>query len=179
MFRHLFKKSQLFDMIIQYRKLNILDNMLMKLEKYATNLEEIVAQRTSDLVEEKKKTDMLLYRMLPEYVNYYYTYANMVKCAILLVKGNILGRTVCTIWALGQHLNYCQPYDTTVVPRAKVNCHPWVIVHFALGTTVLRAGISLYNTRTYTWYTHRILYFKHNNYMNKLVFSCSSIETTL
>ena len=39
--------------------------MIQKLEKYASNLEEIVAQRTSELVEEKKKTDLLLFRMLP------------------------------------------------------------------------------------------------------------------
>ncbi|ELU14714.1 hypothetical protein CAPTEDRAFT_158426 [Capitella teleta] len=50
------------------RKVNILDSMVARLEKYATNLEEIVAQRTSQLLEEKKKTDTLLYRMLPQTV---------------------------------------------------------------------------------------------------------------
>ena len=39
--------------------------MIQKMEKYANNLEEIVETRTSELVEEKKKTDLLLYRMLP------------------------------------------------------------------------------------------------------------------
>ena len=43
-----------------------MDNMIEKLEKYANNLEDIVAKRTEELVIEKKKTDMLLYRMLPE-----------------------------------------------------------------------------------------------------------------
>jgi len=42
-----------------------MDSMLRKLEKYADNLEDIVQQRTADLIEEKHKTDMLLYRMLP------------------------------------------------------------------------------------------------------------------
>ncbi|KAI0235252.1 Atrial natriuretic peptide receptor 1, partial [Lamellibrachia satsuma] len=50
------------------RQVNILDNMLQKLEKYATNLEELVQHRTAELVEEKKKTDSLLYRMLPRSV---------------------------------------------------------------------------------------------------------------
>ena len=44
-----------------------MDSMLQKLEKYAENLEDIVQQRTALLVDEKHKTDMLLYRMLPSY----------------------------------------------------------------------------------------------------------------
>jgi hypothetical protein len=51
-----------------YRKVDIVDNMLQKLEKYAENLEELVKQRTSELEDEKLKTDMLLHRMLPQYV---------------------------------------------------------------------------------------------------------------
>ena len=43
-----------------------MDNMIRRLEKYAVNLEDIVHQRTKELLEEKKKTDTLLYRMLPE-----------------------------------------------------------------------------------------------------------------
>ena len=42
-----------------------MDNMLDMMEKYANNLEDIVEQRTAELVEEKKKTDTLLFRMLP------------------------------------------------------------------------------------------------------------------
>ena len=42
-----------------------MDTMLQKLEKYADNLEGLVQQRTSELEDEKHKTDMLLYRMLP------------------------------------------------------------------------------------------------------------------
>ncbi|KAL5017260.1 hypothetical protein ScPMuIL_006849 [Solemya velum] len=53
---------------------NIMDNMLKKLEKYACNLEELVEQRTSELFEEKKKTDQLLYRLLPSSV------AEKLKC---------------------------------------------------------------------------------------------------
>ena len=43
-----------------------MDNMIQKLEKYANNLEDIVESRTAELVEEKKKTDLLLYRMLSQ-----------------------------------------------------------------------------------------------------------------
>jgi len=44
-----------------------MDSMLQKLEKYADNLENIVQQRTAELINEKQKTDILLYRMLPPY----------------------------------------------------------------------------------------------------------------
>ena len=42
-----------------------MDHVLAKLEKYANNLESLVEQRTSQLLEEKRKTDLLLNRMLP------------------------------------------------------------------------------------------------------------------
>ena len=41
--------------------------MMAIMEKYATNLEGQVAERTHLLMEEKKKTDRLLYSMLPRY----------------------------------------------------------------------------------------------------------------
>ncbi|XP_002740930.1 atrial natriuretic peptide receptor 2-like [Saccoglossus kowalevskii] len=47
------------------RKRGLMDNMVLMLEKYTENLETIVADRTAQLVEEKRKTDLLLYRMLP------------------------------------------------------------------------------------------------------------------
>ncbi|KAL7742008.1 hypothetical protein ACLKA6_018263 [Drosophila palustris] len=49
-------------------KPNIFDNMLAIMEKYAYNLEGLVQERTNLLYEEKKKTDMLLYQMLPKTV---------------------------------------------------------------------------------------------------------------
>ena len=42
-----------------------MDTMVQKLERYANNLEDIVDKRTEELIHEKKKTDQLLYRMLP------------------------------------------------------------------------------------------------------------------
>ncbi|EDV22567.1 uncharacterized protein TRIADDRAFT_28471, partial [Trichoplax adhaerens] len=47
---------------------DILDNVVALLEKYANHLEDLVEERTNELIEEKKKTDDLLYRMLPKQV---------------------------------------------------------------------------------------------------------------
>jgi len=47
------------------RKLGIVDSVLKKLEKHATNLEMLVSTRTTELEGEKQKNDALLYRMLP------------------------------------------------------------------------------------------------------------------
>jgi len=47
------------------RKTNIVDTMFRMLEKYSTDLEDLVKDRTLQLEEEKKKTDLLLFRMLP------------------------------------------------------------------------------------------------------------------
>lgn len=46
-------------------KTNIFDNVVYMMEKYADNLEDLVSERTAQLVEEKKKTDALLDRILP------------------------------------------------------------------------------------------------------------------
>ena len=55
--------------IIDFRKANIVESMFKMLEKYSNDLEEIVAERTMQLEEEKKKTDKLLFRMLPSSVS--------------------------------------------------------------------------------------------------------------
>lgn len=53
---------------LSVRKPNIFDNMIAMMEKYANNLEVLVDERTDQLVEEKKKTEALLYEMLPRLV---------------------------------------------------------------------------------------------------------------
>ena len=50
---------------VLFRKTNIFDNVVYMMEKYADNLEVLVNERTGQLIEEKKKTDALLERMLP------------------------------------------------------------------------------------------------------------------
>lgn len=45
-----------------------MDHVFNMLETYASTLEDEVSERTKELVEEKKKSDVLLYRMLPKWV---------------------------------------------------------------------------------------------------------------
>lgn len=45
-----------------------MDNILKMMETHANNLESTVNERTRMLLEEKKKTDVLLYRLLPAWV---------------------------------------------------------------------------------------------------------------
>ncbi|XP_037083343.1 receptor-type guanylate cyclase Gyc76C-like isoform X2 [Pollicipes pollicipes] len=49
---------------------NLVNQMMEKMEKYANNLEDLVRERTHLLNEEKQKTEALLYRMLPPPVAY-------------------------------------------------------------------------------------------------------------
>ncbi|XP_039667717.1 atrial natriuretic peptide receptor 2-like [Perca fluviatilis] len=47
-------------------KVSPVDMMMNLMEKYSKHLEAIVAERTQDLLQEKQKTDLLLYSMLPK-----------------------------------------------------------------------------------------------------------------
>jgi len=42
-----------------------MEKLVTRMEAYATNLENVVAERTQLLVIEQKKTDVLLYQILP------------------------------------------------------------------------------------------------------------------
>ncbi|XP_054710522.1 atrial natriuretic peptide receptor 2-like [Uloborus diversus] len=52
----------------QNGEVNIMDNLLSRMEQYATNLESLVEQRTAAFMEEKKKSEELLYQVLPRSV---------------------------------------------------------------------------------------------------------------
>ncbi|WKY12011.1 hypothetical protein Q1695_003515 [Nippostrongylus brasiliensis] len=67
--RHPMKRvKQLLSSIHKGKRRNLMDHVMNTLENYASSLEAEVAQRTVELVEEKKKSDILLYRMLPRQV---------------------------------------------------------------------------------------------------------------
>jgi hypothetical protein len=48
--------------------------MLAIMEKYANNLEALVADRTQQLSDEKKMTENLLFRMLPRLYFYHFSF---------------------------------------------------------------------------------------------------------
>ena len=50
------------------RNINVIDNMIKMMEKHAEHLEDLVAERTVELGEEKKKVELLLYSILPRLV---------------------------------------------------------------------------------------------------------------
>lgn len=50
----------------QNGEVNIMDNLLSRMEQYANNLESLVEQRTAAFMEEKKKSEELLYQVLPK-----------------------------------------------------------------------------------------------------------------
>nr|CAD2194997.1 unnamed protein product [Meloidogyne enterolobii] len=60
-------RSMLKQMVSDGNK-NLMDYVFGMLEQYASSLEQEVEERTRELVEEKRKSDILLYRMLPKQV---------------------------------------------------------------------------------------------------------------
>ncbi|XP_064629344.1 atrial natriuretic peptide receptor 2-like [Lineus longissimus] len=46
-------------------KLNIMDSLMQRMEQYANNLEDLVEERTGKYLEEKKRVEELLHRLLP------------------------------------------------------------------------------------------------------------------
>ncbi|KAK3085674.1 hypothetical protein FSP39_006966 [Pinctada imbricata] len=47
---------------------NIMDNLMKRMEQYANNLETLVTDRTKAYIDEKRKAEELLYRLLPRFV---------------------------------------------------------------------------------------------------------------
>ena len=52
-------------LVFRGKETSIMEKLVERMEAYANNLENIVAERTQLLVVEQKKTDMLLYQILP------------------------------------------------------------------------------------------------------------------
>lgn len=50
---------------LRNQKGNIMDNLMRRMEQYANNLESIVTERTKAYIEEKRKAEDLLCRLLP------------------------------------------------------------------------------------------------------------------
>lgn len=46
---------------------NVLDALLRRMEQYANNLEALVFERTQAFLDEKRKSEELLYQVLPRY----------------------------------------------------------------------------------------------------------------
>lgn len=44
----------------------VLESMMLRMEEYANSLENLVTERTEDYFAEKKKTEDLLYELLPK-----------------------------------------------------------------------------------------------------------------
>lgn len=53
---------------LAFRNQSLMDYVLNLMEQYASSLEQEVEERTRELVDEKKKSDILLFRMLPKQV---------------------------------------------------------------------------------------------------------------
>jgi hypothetical protein len=47
------------------RSANVVDNMVQLMERYSNHLEEMVEEKTTQVADEKRKSELLLYRMLP------------------------------------------------------------------------------------------------------------------
>lgn len=68
---------------------NFLDNLLSRMEQYTNNLEQLADQRTNAFLEEKQKTEELLYEVLPKSV------AEQLKSGCLVQPENFDCVTIC------------------------------------------------------------------------------------
>ena len=67
------RKHALLSVVIMYRNFNIVDTMMEKLDAYATNLQKKISERTRELEEERLKSDLLLYSVMPPWVLWWFS----------------------------------------------------------------------------------------------------------
>ena len=51
--------------IVAHRDLSLVDAIMQKLDRYANDLEHIITERTRELEDERRKSELLLYSMMP------------------------------------------------------------------------------------------------------------------
>lgn len=113
---------------------NFFDNLLKRMEQYATNLEELVEERTSKYLHEKKRAEDLLYRLLPQYVEHdSFTY----------IKHNLIYKSKITIYIT----QFCFCFASILFSRIvliDLKCRLNVKTQFQLG------DVHLYYSSKYT-----------------------------
>ena len=109
------------------RAANIMDNMLLLMERYSNNLEGLVHERTYQVEEEKRKAEALLFRMLPKWATFIRNQKSGIKIKEYKIR-NCLFIIQCTLhdrtawlstwlatsyrWKAQMACNYCFPTGT-------------------------------------------------------------------
>ena len=105
---------------------NLLDNLLLRMEQYACNLEGLVEERTADYLEQKQRAENLLYMMLPQYVLQctQYVYIMLPQSVLyshLLAMGTL---GVNSDFLIGFHITRCRFLKEALTGFIDSRCSP-------------------------------------------------------